>query len=258
MSKIRIDKPCHENWDDMTPTEQGRHCMKCSMTVLDAMNLSDEEIVNIYEQNNNLLCIRIPENRLAPPKKRYFKYAFLTAILLWFSGWVNKVFAQVSDSLIVNAQDSTKTFSSIRVSGTVKDTINSDDPVAYVTLQLYHNNELIGGTYSDENGQFSIEAKKNISSTDSLTLVTKYLSYQDNKKIINLGSDSLNQEVITEDNQISINQDIVLTSFIDVRLGVMETFTVGMIKPLPKININKTSNTTTYDSDEIERSNLGR
>ena len=33
--KITIPTPCHENWNEMTPNEMGRHCTVCSKTVKD-------------------------------------------------------------------------------------------------------------------------------------------------------------------------------------------------------------------------------
>lgn len=32
---LQINKPCHENWDAMTPNERGRHCASCNKTVVD-------------------------------------------------------------------------------------------------------------------------------------------------------------------------------------------------------------------------------
>jgi hypothetical protein len=34
-TNIRIPIPCHENWDEMLPEQQGKHCLKCCKTVVD-------------------------------------------------------------------------------------------------------------------------------------------------------------------------------------------------------------------------------
>ncbi|EJL75419.1 TonB-dependent receptor [Chryseobacterium populi] len=44
--KLSIPKPCHENWEYMTPDEKGRFCQICSETVQDFTGFSDEELLN--------------------------------------------------------------------------------------------------------------------------------------------------------------------------------------------------------------------
>ena len=44
MKAIGIDKPCSENWNAMTPTEQGKFCQKCATQVYDFTNKSNLEI----------------------------------------------------------------------------------------------------------------------------------------------------------------------------------------------------------------------
>jgi len=39
-----IPEPCHEQWNDMTPNEQGRHCTVCSKTVIDFSGWDEDEI----------------------------------------------------------------------------------------------------------------------------------------------------------------------------------------------------------------------
>ncbi len=46
MQKLQaiIRTPCPEKWDKMTPNEQGRHCEKCALTVIDFTQMEEEEI----------------------------------------------------------------------------------------------------------------------------------------------------------------------------------------------------------------------
>jgi len=48
--KISIPRPCHENWDKMTPNEQGRHCNVCVKTVVDFTNMEAREIKSFFEE----------------------------------------------------------------------------------------------------------------------------------------------------------------------------------------------------------------
>jgi hypothetical protein len=65
-SLIQIAEPCHENWDAMTPNEQGRHCGSCCKTVVDFTHWEPEDIL-VYLQNNTNTCGRIPAAYLDTP-----------------------------------------------------------------------------------------------------------------------------------------------------------------------------------------------
>ncbi|WP_405611334.1 hypothetical protein [Polaribacter sp. Asnod1-A03] len=49
--KITIPKPCHENWNEMTPKEKGRFCSSCSKTVIDFTKKSTKEIADYLVKN---------------------------------------------------------------------------------------------------------------------------------------------------------------------------------------------------------------
>lgn len=49
--KIYIPDPCFENWDKMTPNEQGAFCKVCSKTVVDFSNKTEEDIQQYISEN---------------------------------------------------------------------------------------------------------------------------------------------------------------------------------------------------------------
>ncbi|MFB9078578.1 energy transducer TonB [Flavobacterium procerum] len=51
--KITIPEPCQEDWNQMTPNENGRFCMNCSKTVVDFTSMLPEEIQHYFIQNQN-------------------------------------------------------------------------------------------------------------------------------------------------------------------------------------------------------------
>lgn len=61
---ISIPTPCHENWDNMTTQEQGRHCAKCNIVVKDFTSMSNEEILNYLQKNTGHVCGRVREEQL--------------------------------------------------------------------------------------------------------------------------------------------------------------------------------------------------
>lgn len=63
--KISIPEPCHENWDEMTPKDNGRFCINCSKTVVDFTSMIPEEVQHFFIQNqNNQICGRFRKSQL--------------------------------------------------------------------------------------------------------------------------------------------------------------------------------------------------
>ena len=60
---INIAEPCHEDWNKMTPKNQGRHCVACNKTVIDFTKQTDEQIIKSLETNGNL-CGRFKTQQL--------------------------------------------------------------------------------------------------------------------------------------------------------------------------------------------------
>jgi hypothetical protein len=52
MSQISIPKPCHENWDNMLPETQGKHCLACSKTVIDFSNWEQDQILEYLQSKS--------------------------------------------------------------------------------------------------------------------------------------------------------------------------------------------------------------
>src|SRR6218665_3103896 len=63
--KITLPEPCQEDWNKMTPTENGRFCMSCSKTVVDFTSMMCEEIQLFFAQNqNHKICGRFRKSQL--------------------------------------------------------------------------------------------------------------------------------------------------------------------------------------------------
>jgi len=63
--KITIPEPCQENWDKMTPKENGRFCMSCSKTVVDFTPMLPNEIQHFFIQNQkDRICGRFKNSQL--------------------------------------------------------------------------------------------------------------------------------------------------------------------------------------------------
>ena len=61
---IQIPQPCHERWEEMQPTEQGRFCASCQKTVVDYSALSDQELVMVLSKASGSICGRLRDDQL--------------------------------------------------------------------------------------------------------------------------------------------------------------------------------------------------
>lgn len=96
--KLIIRKPCHENWNAMTPVEKGRFCLVCSKTVKDFTKLSDDEIIQDLGINSDI-CVNATSEQL----NRNLNYSFINSLFTKFAvGFILTSGGIVS----VNAQES--------------------------------------------------------------------------------------------------------------------------------------------------------
>ncbi|MCD0463893.1 hypothetical protein [Flavobacterium sp. ENC] len=62
---ITIPEPCNENWDKMTPKDNGRFCLSCAKTVVDFTKMLPDEIQHYFISNSNKsICGRFKNTQL--------------------------------------------------------------------------------------------------------------------------------------------------------------------------------------------------
>lgn len=61
---IAIPQPCQEDWDKMTPTEQGAFCNVCSKCVVDFTRFSDSELLAYFSNPPKNICGRFDVKKL--------------------------------------------------------------------------------------------------------------------------------------------------------------------------------------------------
>lgn len=93
--QVDIAEPCHENWNQMSPTEKGAFCGKCQIDVVDFSNKTALEVKQILSDNiGKHLCGRFKKVQLAELNSDYlvwgnqsihtFQSKFLLACVLVF------------------------------------------------------------------------------------------------------------------------------------------------------------------------------
>lgn len=63
---LTIPKPCHENWNQMTPEEKGRHCAVCQKVVRDFTRMNTDEILKELNTSGSEVCGRVNADQLTP------------------------------------------------------------------------------------------------------------------------------------------------------------------------------------------------
>jgi hypothetical protein len=92
-----IPNPCHEDWDNMSPNEKGRHCQSCNKTVIDFSQYTDKQLVEFFMKVKDNICGRISKFQLErqlvyvePPNHPFFnKLLYGTALAAGLSTVAN-------------------------------------------------------------------------------------------------------------------------------------------------------------------------
>ena len=145
--QLQIPKPCHENWDKMTSTQQGRFCLSCQKEVVDFSVMPDKDILNYISTASSNMCGRVAHDQLNrdllyPPEPRK----------IWWRYWMS---AAASLILIMS-----KTEAQVKAP---EDTVIALPPglmlkglegvVGGIAVNKnYKENLIIKGTITDENG----------------------------------------------------------------------------------------------------------
>jgi CarboxypepD_reg-like domain/Secretion system C-terminal sorting domain len=184
MQKIQlsIPEPCHQNWDKMNPTEQGRFCNACAKQVVDFSNMSDTQVLNYFSAlKDEKVCGRAYPDQLeraitmpAEPKKRLFWYwNYITMLFLFFSK-SNNAKAQGSVKVVMESQLKSKTSPDItnalqgRLGGIVisnsniingKITDDKGESLAGVTVKI---KDAQIATATDANGLYTIKVNSKL------------------------------------------------------------------------------------------------
>ena len=67
--QIHIPHPCHQNWNEMTPNGEGRHCRSCTKSVVDFTGMNPEVVDTYLELNaTKSICGRFQATQVFQPK----------------------------------------------------------------------------------------------------------------------------------------------------------------------------------------------
>ena len=188
---LQIADPCHENWNTMTATEQGRYCQSCQKTVTDFSMMTDKEILSHLSKRDADVCGRFTvdqlDRTLIGEHKKKFSWAYVWNFVIATFLTVNYASAQQTPERSKKAVTNEKTiavtngsaegeFSFVlpegirKIEGVVMDS-KTNMPIPYVTISVKGTSSKV---LSDENGKFSLNV---MFSSDELVIEVSSVSY---------------------------------------------------------------------------------
>lgn len=207
---ITIPKPCHENWQLMTPAEKGKFCSACQKKVFDFTKATDREIIQTYSADQKL-CGRFLNTQLnrelTIPKEK--KSIWLASLFFGMIALVNtKTIAQEKPKteqtepnhfLGMPAQIQETPESEMKIiTGVVSDAAG---PMPGVAVMIKGTTT---GTITGIQGEYSLKAN------EGEILVFSFLGMDEASRIIE-NSNTIN--VILKDNTQNISAGIVVCTF---------------------------------------------
>ncbi|MGB4776406.1 MAG: carboxypeptidase-like regulatory domain-containing protein [Daejeonella sp.] len=174
--QLAIPEPCHENWNNMNPTEKGRFCNVCEKQVIDFSVMSDAQLLHYFSKiKDENICGRAYPDQLnrviaAPEeiKKRKFWYWNYIAMFLLFFAKLNTAKAQrgqiiIQEQPVKNPQNVSEItevgdiLMQRNISGEITD--EKDNPIPYATIVVAETNEKFT---ADEKGKFVFNLNLNV------------------------------------------------------------------------------------------------
>lgn len=90
--QLAVTQPCHQNWQHMNATEQGRYCNACAKEVVDFTTMNDTDVLFYFiNQKNKNVCGRFYSDQLNreitkpvyPQKKKYWYWNYIAMLFMF-------------------------------------------------------------------------------------------------------------------------------------------------------------------------------
>lgn len=270
MQKITIKEPCQQDWNAMTPSEQGRHCQSCVKTVYDVSTLSDDEVWAKHKELGGSMCIRIPAHRASiAPRPWYIrmKYAVVAAGITLMLSIQQKLLLAQTDSTDNKVDSNVKTIENMKIKGIVLDSLSDENKVAFATIILFKNNKKTSGAFTNIEGKFEITANEEVNEKDKLHLEVSQVGVTTFTKKIETLKDSIDCEIYVKEEHVCLKEIVITMGKLGQSdreptvMGSMPMGThsiTGVMTSSGSRKILDDFDTKTIYADEIQRFNLGR
>jgi hypothetical protein len=168
IQKITIPEACHQQWQQMTAVDNGRHCQQCCKTVTDFTVMSNIEILNYLSAHKDV-CGRFDKERLGAlnmeltqQSKTRFGWKKLALAAALTSLFTTIKAEAKSPEITVQTSPSFKNAEEVPTSDTtayitIKGKVIGDDdnsPLPGVSIRVKH---LTVGALTNANGEFNFK-----------------------------------------------------------------------------------------------------
>lgn len=181
--RLSIPEPCHEDWNNMTPTLQGRYCQACEKEVTDFSQMTDAQIVQFIEKGKGNHCGRfrfdqldremslsVPQYVLSPWAKAGILAASVLLAVPGMSQQTRLSTKPAAQEIVVTQQKDLDSKTPFIIKGIVTD--REGESLIGVNVLLVGTNT---GTITDLEGKFTLRIEQKLS---ALALTFSYVGYE--------------------------------------------------------------------------------
>ena len=222
--EIVIPKPCSENWNNMSTSEQGKFCQNCQKNVVDFTQKSDKEVLNILAKSKGNVCGRFTKQQLSTPFVDYAapnRMSFgqrAAGVLLATSLFAVGAEAQTINKPIIQKDNATQKPENqpvantyLRIKGKVVDVNNETFIYANVTVEGFKI-----GAQTDIDGNFNMIIPYSTFSAKqkSIKIAVNYMGCKPFSKEIDITNRQ--KDVQVECNIVALEQEYYVTGDIAI------------------------------------------
>ena len=196
---LEIPKPCNESWAEMRPVGLGRFCAHCQKTVTDISQMSDAQVLQLFQRNPDTHCIRAFASQLNRPinlpvqePTRFYRIAVALGLTLVMAVAAD-TYARprpplVEQNYLLGVEDTTNNVTNcsndLKVKGILLDETNGIFPG--VIVRLFQNGKVKSVAITKEDGSFELTVvnDKNDYELESFKVLASSTGYEDNELIL--------------------------------------------------------------------------
>jgi len=190
--KIKLIKPCNEDWSNMSSIERGKHCAVCKKDVIDFTNYTDDELIKTLKKEK-IECARLKKSQFNRALKTSKKKLTFSLGLMSLTSFLTPSFAQQTE---IPDEDISNTIAEETIIIVKGEIISNGIPLPGVNVQLNNSKQK---TVTDFDGLFRLEINLNKDSfieISSLGFISDSIPLNKKTKFIKA---ELKEDMITED-----------------------------------------------------------